>query len=85
MLPRAPLGEEELERMRATEKAAGSYFAENAAPRCAICMEDFVAGDDTVRLPCTHLYHYECASRWLQRKCVCPLDQTPVALPEDEV
>ncbi|OBT82934.1 hypothetical protein VE02_08721 [Pseudogymnoascus sp. 03VT05] len=37
--------------------------------RCIICMMDFGAeGDedeDVRRLPCTHLFHYECILRWL--------------------
>lgn len=37
---------------------------------CAICIMDFEAHDDVRRLPCRHLFHYECILRWLyNRNC----------------
>ncbi|KFY18506.1 hypothetical protein V493_08557 [Pseudogymnoascus sp. VKM F-4281 (FW-2241)] len=40
---------------------------ETIGESCAICMVEFGAGDgdDVRRLPCTHLFHYECILRWL--------------------
>ncbi|OBT73193.1 hypothetical protein VF21_08701 [Pseudogymnoascus sp. 05NY08] len=32
---------------------------------CAVCMMDLGVGEDVRRLPCTHLFHYECIVRWL--------------------
>lgn len=50
----------------------------DAVPLCVICMQDLVAGEVVVRLPCAHVFHAACATEWLQRKPVCPLDMMPV-------
>lgn len=43
---------------------------------CAICMMEFSAvegqEDDVRRLPCTHMFHYECIHRWLYN-ANCPM------------
>lgn len=48
------------------------------SPLCVICMQDFAVGESTVRLPCAHQFHAACASEWLRRRPVCPLDLAPV-------
>ncbi|KAG0317733.1 hypothetical protein BGZ99_006119 [Dissophora globulifera] len=41
---------------------------------CAICIEDFVDGDQIRKLPCYHEFHCECIDPWLTRKSsTCPL------------
>merc|ERR1711916_423919 len=35
-------------------------------PHCPICLERLAVGDMATRLPCRHLYHYECLLPWLQ-------------------
>jgi Ring finger domain/PA domain len=39
---------------------------------CVICQELFAVGATFVRLPCSHLFHTECAKMWLQRRSTCP-------------
>jgi len=42
--------------------------------RCAICYCEYISGDQLCALPCTHVFHEECAHRWLRRSnacCVC--------------
>ncbi|KAH9301820.1 hypothetical protein KI387_013403, partial [Taxus chinensis] len=34
--------------------------------RCVICHMDYKRGDRMINLPCKHLYHAECVTRWLQ-------------------
>ena len=40
---------------------------------CAICIEDFKEGDDTVRTGCGHLFHRSCLPTWLETNCICPI------------
>ncbi|GAA5943232.1 uncharacterized protein JCM15063_005301 [Sporobolomyces koalae] len=47
---------------------------------CSICLDAFVANESIViELPCSHLFHRECAMSWLlTRKGVCPICRKPV-------
>ncbi|KAJ2004896.1 hypothetical protein GGI04_002443 [Coemansia thaxteri] len=41
---------------------------------CAVCLEDFTAGDEVRRLPCRHFFHIACIDPWLsERSATCPL------------
>merc|ERR1712226_146155 len=43
---------------------------------CGICLDDWVAGEKAVRLPCGHHFHRDCCSHWLVgRSACCPLCQ----------
>ncbi|WOK92143.1 E3 ubiquitin-protein ligase [Canna indica] len=39
---------------------------------CAVCLEDFEAGDDLVHLPCDHRFHWNCVLPWLESSPHCP-------------
>jgi len=42
---------------------------------CGVCLVEFCEGDDIKSLPCGHIYHAECISKWLtERSTKCPLD-----------
>lgn len=40
---------------------------------CAVCLEDFAAGDEQKTLPCFHRFHTPCVDRWLQLQGSCPV------------
>lgn len=40
---------------------------------CAVCMEEFQAGEQMRTLPCLHDFHKRCVDRWLRRQGVCPI------------
>eukprot|EP00929_Paragymnodinium_shiwhaense_P062599 TRINITY_DN31252_c0_g1_i2.p1 TRINITY_DN31252_c0_g1~~TRINITY_DN31252_c0_g1_i2.p1 ORF type:complete len:208 (-),score=46.58 TRINITY_DN31252_c0_g1_i2:187-810(-) len=42
---------------------------------CELCLEDYVAGDELLRLPCMHLFHASCVSEWLRKSGTCPVCQ----------
>ncbi|KAJ2683094.1 hypothetical protein IWW39_005693 [Coemansia spiralis] len=49
---------------------------------CAVCLEDFSAGEDVRRLPCRHFFHVACIDPWLsERSSTCPLCNFDVAQP----
>lgn len=51
------------------------------ATECSICLEDLRPTDLVSQLPCGHVFHSECASRWLTEcRSVCPLCNTAVVL-----
>jgi len=47
--------------------------AEAGQQSCAICIEDFSAGERVKRLPCGHKFHAHCADDWLSRAASCPM------------
>ncbi|EPS68825.1 hypothetical protein M569_05945, partial [Genlisea aurea] len=55
-------------------------------PGCAICKDSFSVGSLVKQLPCFHLYHPRCISRWLSTKNTCPLCryQLPTDNEDDE-
>lgn len=40
---------------------------------CAICLEEYITGDNQKRLPCTHVYHQSCIDAWLRKSRLCPV------------
>ena len=41
--------------------------------RCTICLEDFKNNDDTIILPCIHIFHEECIKNWMKQNDSCPI------------
>lgn len=62
-----------------TDRAAGytthhATAADAAAGmQCAVCITLFASGDALHRMSCGHVYHADCAARWLQCNPSCPL------------
>lgn len=42
---------------------------------CPVCLDAFTKGDMVRQLPCRHLFHSHCISKWVQRANRCPLCQ----------
>ena len=45
---------------------------------CSICLSDYVAEDDVIRLPCNHVFHAACIHSWLAVSQLCPVDRSNV-------
>jgi hypothetical protein len=47
---------------------------------CAICLDDYVAGDELRFLPCSGLHHFHahCVDAWLKSNKSCPLCKKPI-------
>ena len=41
--------------------------------KCSICLQHFKKMDSAIYLPCFHLFHKKCITKWLDNKEVCPL------------
>lgn len=33
---------------------------------CAVCKDDLNIEEEVAQLPCKHIYHFECVSKWLE-------------------
>ncbi|XP_062233465.1 RING-H2 finger protein ATL63-like [Phragmites australis] len=45
---------------------------------CAVCLDEFRAGDVLAHLPCGHRFHWACALPWLEGTSRCPFCRSPV-------
>ncbi|KAJ8635449.1 hypothetical protein MRB53_009716 [Persea americana] len=52
-----------------------SFFSRNKmrGERCVICQMAYRRGDRQMTLPCKHIYHANCVSRWLGINKACPV------------
>ncbi|XVF22964.1 hypothetical protein REPUB_Repub12eG0216300 [Reevesia pubescens] len=41
--------------------------------RCVICQMRYKRGERQMKLPCKHIYHLECISKWLSMNKICPV------------
>jgi hypothetical protein len=54
----------------------------SAGERCTICLQDYELGESVKTLPCSHVYHQGCISRWLgECRGNCPVCTQKVTLP----
>jgi hypothetical protein len=42
-------------------------------PNCCICLSDINKEEETVLLPCGHLFHWPCVLEWLNKNNTCPV------------
>ncbi|CAN6202313.1 unnamed protein product [Urochloa humidicola] len=47
---------------------------------CAVCLDEFRAGDVLAHLPCGHRFHWACAAPWLEGTSRCPFCRAAVDL-----
>ncbi|XP_069152470.1 E3 ubiquitin-protein ligase MPSR1-like [Solanum lycopersicum] len=65
MVPASESSIELLEPMEADER--------NSNDECLICLDELGEETDVLRLPCSHMFHAECITKWLQNSHYCPL------------
>ena len=41
--------------------------------KCCICLENFKINDETMILPCIHIFHSNCIKAWMKRQLCCPI------------
>ncbi|CAF0872874.1 unnamed protein product [Rotaria sp. Silwood1] len=60
-----------------TEKFIPNSHNTEEENKCGVCLELFENSQALRRFPCKHIYHKECADRWLQENNVCPICREP--------
>jgi hypothetical protein len=43
------------------------------SPNCCICLCNISKGEETILLPCGHMFHSPCAFEWLKKNNTCPI------------
>ncbi|CAO3573207.1 unnamed protein product [Mortierella alpina] len=62
-----------------------AHLDEVTADTCAVCLDEFEAGEEIRTLPCHHEFHCECIDPWLTRKSsTCPLCKYDCVPPSTE-
>ncbi|KMZ76505.1 RING/U-box superfamily protein [Zostera marina] len=58
-----------------------SFFSRKKTQRerCVICQMDYKRGDRQMTLPCRHIYHASCATKWLNINKACPVCSVDVS------
>ena len=46
---------------------------DNDKKKCTICLENYANGDDSIALPCIHIFHALCIKTWLKNHNNCPI------------
>ncbi|EOA25194.1 hypothetical protein CARUB_v10018505mg [Capsella rubella] len=73
------LSQELIETLPTRKFKFGSIFSrKRAGERCVICQLKYKIGERQMNLPCKHVYHSECISKWLSINKVCPVCNTEV-------
>ena len=42
-------------------------------PKCTICLMEISEGTEVILLPCDHIFHEKCITKWLMLHSTCPL------------
>lgn len=42
-------------------------------PNCCICLDEIAMGEQTILLPCGHMFHNNCILTWLKKNNTCPM------------
>ena len=50
--------------------------------KCCICLENFKINDETINLPCIHIFHSDCIKKWMKRQDICPICKNKI-IPEN--
>lgn len=63
-------------------KSGGIFSKKRSTERCVICQMRYKRGDRQINLPCKHVYHAHCGSKWLRINKTCPICNTEVSSEE---
>lgn len=69
------------ERRKQVEKVLKSkvYDPSDKDTSCVVCLEEFSSRDKQIKqLPCRHLFHRKCISKWLDHDLRCPTCRTDI-------
>ena len=53
--------------------------------KCIICLEEYVNGDNSIALPCIHIFHANCIKTWLKDNNSCPICKNEIKYENEEL
>jgi hypothetical protein len=62
---------EKLKRFKMTDKYCINNSGSIEQTICSICISDIKEGEETILLPCGHMYHSKCVVEWLNQNNAC--------------
>ena len=62
-----------LKRFNLEERFCKKINGKMELPNCCICQSEIEIGNQTVLLPCGHMYHWDCCLHWLKTNNTCPI------------
>ena len=62
-----------LKRFNLEERFCKKINGKTEMPNCCVCQSEIQIGEQTVLLPCGHMYHWECCLHWLKTNNTCPI------------
>ncbi|PIA48516.1 hypothetical protein AQUCO_01400832v1 [Aquilegia coerulea] len=74
------LSKELIELLPVSKYKSGSFFwrKRSRTERCVICQMKYKRGERQITLPCKHVYHTDCGTKWLSINKACPICYTEV-------
>ncbi|TVU26933.1 hypothetical protein EJB05_29506, partial [Eragrostis curvula] len=78
------MAEPRKKKRRRDSTGEASLSPATAAVSCPICLEDFVAGDGLIVMPCEHRFHGSCLTEWLKLSRFCPCCRHALPTEDDE-
>ncbi|KAF5752664.1 E3 ubiquitin ligase BIG BROTHER isoform X2 [Tripterygium wilfordii] len=54
-------------------KLKNIFSRKRSGERCVICQTKYKRGDKQMKLPCIHIYHSKCITKWLSINKICPV------------
>lgn len=66
--------------MPTVEVAAGG----DCDSACAVCLEDYAAGERATEMPCRHRFHAKCIVPWLKMHSSCPVCRFQLPTDDDD-
>jgi len=58
---------------RALEKLHKVEVTDTMETTCSVCFEEFLIGSNVMGLPCQHIFHDPCLTKWLEERNTCPI------------
>uniref|UniRef100_A0A0E0JH16 RING-type E3 ubiquitin transferase n=1 Tax=Oryza punctata TaxID=4537 RepID=A0A0E0JH16_ORYPU len=76
-----PAKKEAVEAMPTVEVTSGDSASASA---CAVCLEDYAAGERATEMPCRHRFHAKCIVPWLKMHSSCPVCRFQLPTDDDD-
>ncbi|XP_038722518.1 E3 ubiquitin-protein ligase BIG BROTHER-like isoform X2 [Tripterygium wilfordii] len=54
-------------------KLTNIFSRKRSGERCVICQTKYKRGERQMKLPCKHIYHSKCITKWLSINKICPI------------